>query len=114
LVVNNGEITMKIDLSKLNRTELEALAKDVEKSLQTLSKRELKAARDAAEKVARQFGYSLHEVLGTAPAKGAKAKAPAKYVNPDDPKQTWSGRGRRPAWITDGLAAGKALSDFEI
>jgi DNA-binding protein H-NS len=40
-------------------------------------------------------------------------KAAAKYRSPTG--ETWSGgRGRKPRWITDALAAGKSLSDFEI
>ena len=27
---------------------------------------------------------------------------------------TWVGRGKRPQWLRDALAAGKQLSDFEI
>ncbi|MEJ7685556.1 MAG: H-NS histone family protein [Telluria sp.] len=41
------------------------------------------------------------------------AKTAAKYRSPTG--ETWSGgRGRKPRWITEALAAGKSLSDFEI
>lgn len=49
----------------------------------------------------------------TAGKRGAKA-APgaARYFGPEG--QTWSGgRGRKPRWITDALAEGKTLADFE-
>jgi len=40
-------------------------------------------------------------------------KAAAKYRSPNG--ETWSGgRGRKPRWITEALASGKSLSDFEI
>lgn len=40
-------------------------------------------------------------------------KAAAKYRSPTG--ETWSGgRGRKPRWITEAIAAGKSLSDFEI
>jgi len=43
----------------------------------------------------------------------ASAKAAAKYRSPTG--ETWSGgRGRKPRWVTEALAAGKSLSDFEI
>ena len=29
---------------------------------------------------------------------------PPKYRNPENPEQTWSGRGKRPAWVVDYLA----------
>jgi DNA-binding protein H-NS len=37
-----------------------------------------------------------------------------KYVNPDNPAQTWSGRGRRPAWLDDALEAGHDLESLII
>jgi DNA-binding protein H-NS len=43
----------------------------------------------------------------------APVKAAAKYRGPTG--ETWSGgRGRKPRWVTEVLAAGKSLSDFEI
>ena len=40
-------------------------------------------------------------------------KAAAKYRSPTG--ETWSGgRGRKPRWVTEALAAGKSLTDFEI
>jgi DNA-binding protein H-NS len=43
----------------------------------------------------------------------APSKAAAKYRS--DSGETWSGgRGRKPRWVTEALAAGKSLSDFEI
>ena len=43
----------------------------------------------------------------------ASPKTAAKYRSPTG--ETWSGgRGRKPRWVTEALAAGKSLSDFEI
>ena len=40
-------------------------------------------------------------------------KAAVKYRGPNG--EGWSGgRGRKPRWVTEALAAGKSLSDFEI
>ncbi|MDE2452926.1 MAG: H-NS histone family protein [Burkholderiales bacterium] len=41
---------------------------------------------------------------------GAAGAAPAKYR--DASGKTWSGRGRRPGWITEALAAGRNLEDL--
>ena len=37
-----------------------------------------------------------------------------KYANPDDPSRVWSGRGKRPQWVTEKLASGLALEDLSI
>ncbi|MFT4266980.1 MAG: H-NS histone family protein [Xenophilus sp.] len=43
----------------------------------------------------------------------AKPAATAKYRSPTG--ETWSGgRGRKPRWVVEALAAGQSLSDFEI
>jgi DNA-binding protein H-NS len=45
--------------------------------------------------------------------KGVTGKATAKYRSPNG--ETWSGgRGRKPRWVMEALAAGRSLSDFEI
>ena len=41
---------------------------------------------------------------------GKKSKPVVKYR--DDAGHTWTGRGRRPKWFVDGLAAGKKAEDF--
>jgi DNA-binding protein H-NS len=42
-----------------------------------------------------------------------RVKAAAKYRNPITQK-TWSGRGKRPNWINEALAAGKSLDEFAV
>jgi len=37
-----------------------------------------------------------------------------KYRNPDNPKQTWAGRGLKPAWMVALLRHGTKLADLSI
>jgi len=37
-----------------------------------------------------------------------------KYQNPNEPSETWSGRGKQPRWLTAALKAGHAIEDFVI
>jgi DNA-binding protein H-NS len=37
-----------------------------------------------------------------------------KYRNPDHPSETWSGRGKRPRWLTAALTAGRTIEEFVI
>jgi DNA-binding protein H-NS len=41
-------------------------------------------------------------------------KVRPKYQNPDDPSQTWAGRGRTPRWISNALTAGKNIDELRI
>jgi DNA-binding protein H-NS len=37
-----------------------------------------------------------------------------KYRNPENPAETWAGRGLKPRWIAAALKTGKKLEDFSI
>jgi DNA-binding protein H-NS len=37
-----------------------------------------------------------------------------KYQNPSEPSETWSGRGKRPRWLTAALKTGHTIEDFII
>ena len=43
-----------------------------------------------------------------------RAAAEPKFRHPTDPNLTWSGRGRRPRWLTEALEAGRDLDDLKI
>lgn len=110
---------MSIDLKSMSRKELTNLRDRIDASLAKLKKRELKAAREAAEKAAAAHGFSLSELAGGAPVgrkkkTGPKTKAPAKYKNPADPAKTWTGKGRQPQWFKDAMAAGATPESLEV
>jgi DNA-binding protein H-NS len=51
------------------------------------------------------------------PERPARSRYPAvlpKFRNPAEPHQTWSGRGKRPHWVTELLDAGRNIQDFRI
>jgi DNA-binding protein H-NS len=37
-----------------------------------------------------------------------------KYCNPENPSETWTGRGNQPRWVRMQLGLGKQLEDFRI
>jgi DNA-binding protein H-NS len=37
-----------------------------------------------------------------------------KYRNPENPTETWAGRGLKPRWLTAAIKSGKKLEDFAI
>ena|SRR5690349_13321846 len=50
------------------------------------------------------------------PSSGHRAYPPviAKYRNPDQPSETWAGRGKQPRWLVAQLRAGRRVEDFRI
>ncbi|UGA37662.1 H-NS histone family protein [Chromobacterium haemolyticum] len=43
-----------------------------------------------------------------------KNNFPARYAHPAEPLLTWTGRGRKPVWVQEWLAAGGQLADLEV
>ncbi|AUC99076.1 MULTISPECIES: H-NS histone family protein [Bradyrhizobium] len=37
-----------------------------------------------------------------------------KYQNPNEPSETWSGRGKQPRWLTAALKTGHTIDEFVI
>ena len=104
---------MAIDLSKLNRKELLELQSQVNQALKDAELKAKQDARVAAEKAAAEFGFSLDD-LGASGAGKKKTLGVAKYRNPKNPEETWTGRGRKPRWLNEAIAAGVDISDLEI
>ena len=102
---------MNIDFENLSREELSQLIANAQKALKTVDARRKAEAKRAAELAAKEYGYSLDEVMEAGP-KGSKG-AP-KYANPADPTQTWTGRGRKPNWVIEALESGKSLDDLAL
>jgi len=45
----------------------------------------------------------IYPARGGKGAKGPKAAVAPKYRNPENPAQTWSGRGKHPVWFDEAL-----------
>lgn len=103
------------DLSTMSLNELQKLKKDVERAINSYEARRLADARKALEAKAAELGVSLAEILGGKPVKGTKAAVAAKYRNPKNPEETWTGRGRKPRWLVVAMTSvGAKLDDFLI
>lgn len=51
---------------------------------------------------------------GVKRAASHKARLPAKYVNPKNSKQTWSGHGKRPQWFVAATKGGVKPESLQI
>ena len=105
---------MATDLEELSRDELIKLISDAEKALKTLDDRRKAEAKRAAERAAQEFGFKLDAVVSGSSGRGKGPKGAPKYANPENPTQTWTGRGRQPNWVKDALGKGKSVDDLRI
>lgn len=105
-------------LDSMGLDELRDLRKSVDRAISGFEGRKRQEAISAAEQVAKEHGFKLADLVGGRTAARAKSAGEgstatqAAYVNPDNPEQVWSGRGRRPGWVRDALAAGRTLEDL--
>ncbi len=98
------------------------------KSMSIAKLQDLKAKVDAAigEKVtarreeleaemSKLEGYAGGARRGRPAGRGGPRGAVApKYRNPENPSETWAGRGLRPRWLVAAIKGGKKLEDFAI
>lgn len=105
---------MAINLEKMSRKELLELRDQIDRALENAEAREREEALKAAEQAVAAYGFSLSDLTVKAPRSGKSGKAKAKYRNPADTSQTWTGRGRKPKWVHEALKAGADITDLEI
>lgn len=104
---------MNIDLNALSLKELKDLQGQVSKAIASFEDRRKKEALAELEEKAKQMGFSLAELTGVTAVR-KRAPAVAKYANPADATETWSGRGRKPRWFEAALKSGKKPEDMAI
>jgi len=107
---------MPIDLNIFNHNQLNELIEHAKVRQAELAKETLSALRERIEAMIKQEGYSLEDVFGGRGKRGKKSASPvaAKFRNPANAEQTWSGRGKRPGWFHEALAAGRKEADMLI
>ena len=54
-----------------------------------------------------------HKVKASKPRRPYPPVLP-KFRNPDEPSETWAGRGKQPRWVRKQLRSGKRMDDFRI
>lgn len=104
---------MDFDIETLTLKELKDLQTRVARAIATFEDRKKKEAIAQLEEKARELGFTFAELAGT-PAPRKRTASAAKYANPADASQTWTGRGRKPGWFTDAIAAGKSAASMEL
>ena len=101
------------NLEAMSLKELRQLQKDLAKVISTQQDPHKAEARAKLEAIAKEMGYSLADLIGVE-VKATRAPAVAKYRHPENAALTWSGRGRKPQWFVEALAAGKSADDLAV
>ena len=106
-----------INVDRLSLKELVDLEAKVKKAIALARDRERNELKKKMADMAETHGFSVTELFGGTRGRGAgksKSVGVAKYANPENRSDTWTGRGRKPNWLVERLKKGADLSDFEI
>jgi DNA-binding protein H-NS len=107
-IVKGNQMNLKsMSISRLtdlrNRVEA-ALAGKVIDQRRTIESELAKLGRLQGAKTLRKSGSGF----------GPRGPVAPKYRNPQNPAETWAGRGLRPKWLTAAMKGGKSADDFLI
>jgi DNA-binding protein H-NS len=99
-----------MNLKSMSLDQLSKLREQVAAALNTKVVEERRAVQDQLSKLDRLAGGSR----GNGFRGGLRGAVAPKYCNPDNPAETWAGRGLKPRWLDAALKTGKKLEDFSI
>lgn len=100
-----------INVEKLSLKDLLDLQARVERAISVAKDRERAEVKQKIASLAESAGFSVGELFG---ARGRGKAVVAKYVNPDNRSETWTGRGRKPNWLVAKLGKGAKMDDFAV
>src|SRR4051794_12275797 len=110
-----------VDVEGLDEGELRELIERAQKALDRIIAKRARRTLKEAKRLAAEVGF---EATFTKPGRGgdgrrrrtageaepapaapaSRGKVAPKYRNPDNPAETWTGRGRQPRWVQAALA----------
>lgn len=100
-----------MDLEKKNLEQLIVLRKEIEILIAKKSKEKKSELIKKFRELAKSEGLSIEDILGSESNK-PKSKTEPKYKN--EKGETWTGKGRKPAWVVEALASGKTLEELLV
>jgi DNA-binding protein H-NS len=80
----------------------------------TLSAKVAEERRTLEAQLGKLSRFTGGAVRGMGVRGGGRGPVAPKYRNPDNPSETWAGRGLKPRWLSAALKSGKKLEDFAI
>jgi DNA-binding protein H-NS len=100
-----------MNLKSMSLDQLSKLKEQVAAALNARVIEERRAVQDQLSKLDRLAANGSRGKGVRGALRGAVAP---KYRNPDNPEETWAGRGLKPRWLAAALKTGKKLEDFSM
>jgi DNA-binding protein H-NS len=99
-------------VDKMSYAELIALQKRVEEAISERRAADAQQTKEQLRQMAEKAGFDIRELYGK---RGSpRGTGVARYRNPKESSQTWTGRGRKPNWLVDAVKKGAKIESFKI
>ena len=100
-----------MNLKSMSIDKLSELSEQVATAINTKVIEERRAVQEQLSKLDR---LAANGSRGNGVRGALRGAVAPKYRNPDNPAETWAGRGLKPRWLAAALKTGKKLEDFSI
>jgi DNA-binding protein H-NS len=97
------------ELEKMSHAELAALEARIARLKAEKRESERATVRAKVTELAREHGFDIKELIGG--GRGRRGSVAAKYRDPQNPANTWTGRGRMPRWMVAAMKGGKTKKE---
>ncbi len=102
-----------IDIQNLSPAELQALIKNAQSALEEKQVGMRKQVIAQIKELAASIGVTV-EIIDDKKSKKSSSTVAAKYANPANPSETWTGRGLAPKWMKSLTDQGRNKDEFLI
>jgi DNA-binding protein H-NS len=103
--------TSSANLKAMSFDKLSKLRDEVDAILNAKVAEERQAVRSRLNELDR---LAVNGARAKGAGRGSRGAVAPKYCNPENPVETWAGRGLKPRWLAAALKSGKKLEDFSI
>lgn len=102
-----------IDIQNLSPAELQTLIKTAQSALEEKQAGMRKQVIAQIKELAASIGVTV-EITDDKKSRKSSSAVAAKYANPANPNETWTGRGLAPKWMKELLDQGRNKDEFLI
>lgn len=108
------------DFSKMSRAEILTMMTALQEQADRKREERRSELKEEIQRLLQEDGFTLEDIFGGRGDKQGKTPrklrgaATVRYADPQNPENTWTGRGRKPNWLTGALDAGMAMDDFVV
>ncbi|MGE5267315.1 MAG: H-NS family nucleoid-associated regulatory protein [Deltaproteobacteria bacterium] len=103
-----------VNVDRLSLKEINDLEAKIAKAKAAARDKAKADLRDRIDRLVDGSGFTIAELYGFAARGRGRSKSAAKYANPENKSETWTGRGRKPNWLVARLKKGAKMEDFAL